>query len=73
MFDGWVHWKADCFQNVQTIMLSIDQCAESALGNRDFFLNKPQSVGGPGRVATFLDSTKAGSKLVVSCFSIALG
>jgi hypothetical protein len=27
-------------------MLSIDQYAESALGDREFFLNKPQSIGG---------------------------
>jgi hypothetical protein len=35
-----------CFHHVQTIMLSIDQYAETALGNREFFLNKPHSIGG---------------------------
>ena len=30
-------------------MLSIDQYAESALGNRDFFLNKPYEIGGSKR------------------------
>jgi len=35
-----------CYQHVQAIMLSIDQYAESALGNRDFFLNKPYGIGG---------------------------
>jgi hypothetical protein len=35
-----------CNQHVQAIMLSIDQYAESALGNRDFFLNKPYGIGG---------------------------
>jgi len=30
------------------IMLSIDQYAESALGNREYFLNKPHSIGGKG-------------------------
>jgi hypothetical protein len=27
-------------------MLAIDQYAESALGNRQYFLNKPHSIGG---------------------------
>jgi hypothetical protein len=31
-----------CFQHVQAIMLAIDQYAETALGNRQFFLNKPR-------------------------------
>ena len=26
--------------------MAIDQYAEAALGNRDFFLNKPYSIGG---------------------------
>ncbi|KJC60066.1 hypothetical protein UP10_15460 [Bradyrhizobium sp. LTSPM299] len=38
--EGW------CYQHVQAIIVAIDQYAESALGNRDFFLNKPQSIGG---------------------------
>ena len=33
--EGW------CYHHVQAIMLSIDQYAESALGNREFFWNKP--------------------------------
>ena len=37
--EGW------CYQHVQAILLSIDQYAESALGNREFFWNKPQSIG----------------------------
>jgi hypothetical protein len=37
--EGW------CYQHVQAIIVSIDQYAESATGNRDYFLNKPQSVG----------------------------
>jgi hypothetical protein len=37
--EGW------CYQHVQAIMLSIDQYAESALGNREFFLNRPHSIG----------------------------
>jgi hypothetical protein len=38
--EGW------CYQHVQAIIVSIDQYAEAALGNREFFLNKPQSIGG---------------------------
>ena len=37
--EGW------CYQHVQAIMLSVDQYAESALGNREFFLNRPHSIG----------------------------
>jgi hypothetical protein len=33
-------------QHVQAIIVAIDQYAESALGNRDFFLNKPHSISG---------------------------
>lgn len=36
------------YHHVQAIMLAIDQYAESALGNRDYFLNKPYSIGGKG-------------------------
>jgi hypothetical protein len=44
--EGW------CYQHVQAIIVSIDQYAEAALGNREFFLNKPYSVGA-GRAVTF--------------------
>jgi hypothetical protein len=27
-------------------MLAIDQCAETALGNREYFLNRPYGIGG---------------------------
>ena len=37
--EGW------CYQHVQAIIVSIDQYAEKALGNRDFFLNRPHSIG----------------------------
>ena len=30
-----------CYQHVQAIIVAIDQYAEKALGNRDYFLNKP--------------------------------
>ena len=35
-----------CFQPVQAIMLSIDQYAEGALGNREYLVNKPHSIDG---------------------------
>ncbi len=35
-----------CFHHVQAIIVSIDQYAEKALGNREFFLNKPYGIGG---------------------------
>lgn len=38
--EGW------CYQHVQAITVAIDQYAESAVGNRDFFLNWPHSIGG---------------------------
>jgi hypothetical protein len=37
--EGW------CYHHVQAIIVAIDQYAEAALGNRDFFLNKPYSIG----------------------------
>lgn len=38
--EGW------CYHHVQAIIVSIDQYAEAATGNRDYFLHKPQSIGG---------------------------
>ena len=38
--EGW------CYPHVQAIIVAIDQYAEAALGNRQFFLNKPYGVGG---------------------------
>jgi hypothetical protein len=37
--EGW------CYQHVQAIIVAIDQYAEAATGNRNFFLNKPQRIG----------------------------
>jgi hypothetical protein len=34
-----------CLQHVQAIIVAIDQYAEKALGNRDYFLNKPYGIG----------------------------
>ncbi|KPG02025.1 hypothetical protein IP86_01060 [Rhodopseudomonas sp. AAP120] len=36
--EGW------CYHHVQAILLSIDQYAESALGNREYFWNKPHGI-----------------------------
>jgi hypothetical protein len=35
-----------CYPHIQAIIVAIDQYAEAALGNRDYFLNKPYSIGG---------------------------
>ncbi|MEH2497919.1 hypothetical protein V1294_004398 [Bradyrhizobium sp. AZCC 1678] len=37
--------EGHCYQHVQAITIAIDQYAEKALGNRDYFLNKPYGVG----------------------------
>ena len=37
--------RGHCYQHVQAITVAIDQYAEKALGNRDYFLNKPYGVG----------------------------
>lgn len=41
--EGW------CYAHVQAIIVAIDQYAEAATGNRDYFLNKPHSIGRPHR------------------------
>jgi hypothetical protein len=38
--EGW------CYHHVQAIIVSIDQYEESALGNRNYFLNRPYGIGG---------------------------
>jgi hypothetical protein len=38
--EGW------CYHHVQAILVAIDQYAEAAAGNREYFLNKPRSIGG---------------------------
>jgi hypothetical protein len=35
-----------CYQHVQAIIVAIDQYAEEALGNREYFLNKSHAIGG---------------------------
>jgi hypothetical protein len=39
-FEGW------CRMHIEAIQVASDQYAEAALGNREFFLNKPHSIGG---------------------------
>jgi hypothetical protein len=34
------------YHHVQAVMVAIDQYAEAATGNREYFLNKPHSIGG---------------------------
>ena len=36
--------EGHCFQHVQAITVAIDQYAEKALGNRDYFLNKSPTL-----------------------------
>jgi hypothetical protein len=38
--EGW------CYHQVQATMIAIDQYAEAATGNREFFCNRPHSIGG---------------------------
>jgi len=33
------------YHHVQAIIVAVDQHAEAALGNREFFLNKPYGIG----------------------------
>ena len=39
----WATWVGEGwrYQHVQAIIVAIDQYAEAATGNRDYFLNKP--------------------------------
>jgi len=37
--EGW------CYAHVQAVIVAIDQYAEAATGNREYFLNKPVSIG----------------------------
>jgi hypothetical protein len=34
-----------CYPHVQAIIVAIDQYAKAALGNRDYFLNRPYRIG----------------------------
>jgi hypothetical protein len=38
--------RGGAINHVQAIMVAIDQYAEAATGNREYFLNKPHSIGG---------------------------
>jgi len=41
--EGW------CYHHIQAIIVAIDQYAEAATGNREYFWNKPHSMGGSRR------------------------
>lgn len=41
--EGW------CYHQIQAIIVAIDQYAEAATGNREFFWNRPHSTGGSRR------------------------
>ena len=41
--EGWCYW------HIQALIVAIDQYAEAATGNREYFLNKPHSFGTPLR------------------------
>jgi hypothetical protein len=51
--------KDCCYQHVQTIMLAIDQYAESAFGNREYFLNKPHALAGRTTISPSTAQTSA--------------
>jgi hypothetical protein len=38
--EGW------CYHHVRAILMSIDQYAEAATGNREYFWNRPYGIGG---------------------------
>jgi hypothetical protein len=41
--EGW------CYHHVQAIIVATDQYAEAALGNREYFLNRPHGMGWTGK------------------------
>lgn len=43
---GLCPWCGTVYQHVQAISVAIDQYAEKAVGNREYFLNKPYAIGG---------------------------
>ena len=44
--------KGHRYQHVQAITVAIDQYAEKALGNRDYFLNKPYITSSTSHMAS---------------------
>jgi hypothetical protein len=51
--EGW------CYHHVQAIILAIDQYAEAATGNREFFWKRPQSLAVARPAATIVLSPSA--------------
>jgi hypothetical protein len=52
-----------CYQHVQAITVAIDQYAEKALGNRQYFLNKPYSRWQEGSRPLIVRDFHEGSKM----------
>lgn len=53
-----------CYQHVQAITVAIDQYAEKALGNRDYFLNKPTALAsGAVGLCDYAPPVRAGGPL----------
>jgi hypothetical protein len=48
-----------CYQRVQAIIIAIDQYAEKAPGNREYFLNKPHGIGDGRNDRISLTATEA--------------
>jgi hypothetical protein len=38
--------EGGCYHHVEAIIVAIDQYAEAATGNRQYFQNRPHSIGG---------------------------
>jgi hypothetical protein len=55
------------YQHVQAIIVAIDQYAEAATGNRDFFLNKPPSVGAKLRQGDVRRGSSPACYFLVGC------
>jgi hypothetical protein len=43
--EGW------CYHHVRAILIAIDQYAEAATDNREYFWNRPHSIGGSRKAA----------------------
>jgi hypothetical protein len=52
-----------CYQHVQATIVSIDQCAEAARGNRQYFLNKPHALAADATITFVLLRFNLGDEL----------
>jgi hypothetical protein len=46
--------EGKCYHHVQAILVGIDQYAVAANGNREYFLNKPHSIGRSRKIGDVL-------------------